>query len=113
MLNKQGGNIQTWCNSIPILNQTIFPYLVLTVASWPAYRFLRRLVKWSGIPISLRNFPKFVVLHTVKGFNVVSEAEIDIFPLEFPCFFYDPIDVVHLLMLEMNDQPKAMAVFQV
>ena len=40
----------------------------------------------------LKNFPQFVVIHTVKGFSVVSVAEVDIF-LEFPCFFYDPIDV--------------------
>ena len=70
-LNKQGDNIQPWRTSFPILNQSIFLCLDLTVASWPAYRFLRRLVRWSGIPISLRilskNFPHFVVIHTVKG----------------------------------------------
>ena len=38
------------------------------VASWPAYRFLRRQVRWSGIPISWRIF-QFVVIHTVKGFG--------------------------------------------
>ena len=35
----------------------------------------------------LKNFPQFVVIHTVKGFNVVNEAEVDVF-LEFSCFFY-------------------------
>ena len=35
-----------------------------------------------------KNFPQFVVIHTVKGFNIVNEAEVDIF-LEFSCFFYD------------------------
>ena len=39
-----------------------------------------------------KNFPQFVVIHTVKGFSVVNEAEVDIF-LEFYCFFYDPMDV--------------------
>ena len=39
-----------------------------------------------------KNFPQFVVIHTVKGFNVVNEAEVDIF-MEFSCFFYDPTDV--------------------
>ena len=43
-------------------------------------------------PHLLKNFPQFVVIHTVKGFNIVSEAEVDVF-LEFPCFFYDPTDV--------------------
>ena len=40
----------------------------------------------------LKNFPQFVVIHTVKGFSVVNEAEVDVF-LEFSCFFYDPVDV--------------------
>ena len=35
-----------------------------------------------------KNFPQFVVMHTVKGFSVVNEAEVDAF-LEFPCFFCD------------------------
>ena len=39
-----------------------------------------------------QNFPQFVVIHTVKGFSVVNEAEVDAF-LEFSCFFYDPMDV--------------------
>ena len=44
----------------------------------------------------LKNFPQFVVIHIVKGFSTVSEAEIDIF-LEFPCFFYDLADVGNLI----------------
>ena len=44
----------------------------------------------------LKNFLQFVVIHTVKGFKVVSEAEVDVF-LEFPCFFYDPADVGSLI----------------
>ena len=55
-LNKQGDNIQPWCTPFPIWNQSIVPWLVLTVASWPAYRFHRRQVRWSGILISLRIF---------------------------------------------------------
>ena len=46
-LNKQGDNIQPWCTSFPIWNQSIVPCPVLTVASWPAYRFLKRQVRWS------------------------------------------------------------------
>ena len=38
----------------------------------------------------------FVVIHTVKGFSVVSEAEVDVF-LEFSCFFCDPVDVGNLI----------------
>ena len=44
----------------PILNQSIVPCTVLTAASYPAYRFLRRQVKWSGISISLRIFHSVV-----------------------------------------------------
>ena len=66
-LNKQGDNVQLWRTPFPIWNQSIVPCLVLTVASWPAYRSLRRQVRWSGIPIYLRIF-QFVVTHTVKDF---------------------------------------------
>ena len=55
-LNNQGDNIQPWCTPFPIWNQSLVPCPVLTVASWPAYRFLRRQVRWSGIPISFRIF---------------------------------------------------------
>ena len=55
-LNKQGDNIQPWCTPFPIWNQSVVPCPVLPVASWPAYRFLKRQVKWSGIPISFRIF---------------------------------------------------------
>ena len=44
----------------------------------------------------LKNFPQFVVIHTVKGFNIVSEAEVDVF-LELSCFFEDPTDVGNLI----------------
>ena len=36
-LNKQGDNIQHWCTSFPIWNQSVVPCPILTVASWPAY----------------------------------------------------------------------------
>ena len=44
----------------------------------------------------LKYFPQFVVNHTVKGFGVVSKAEIGIF-LELSCFFHDPADVGNLI----------------
>ena len=47
-LNMQGDNIQPWHTPFPIWNQSVVPCPVLTVTSWPAYRFLRRQVKWSG-----------------------------------------------------------------
>ena len=72
-LNKQGDNIQPWSTCFPILNQSIVPSLVLTVAPCAAYRFFRRQVKWSAISISWRIF-QFVMIHTVKGFSVINEA---------------------------------------
>ena len=44
----------------------------------------------------LKYFPQFVVIHAVKGFSIVSEAEVYVF-LEFSCFFYDPKDVGNLI----------------
>ena len=43
-----------------------------------------------------KNFPQFVVIYTVKGVSRVNEAEVDGF-LEFPCFFYEPMDVGNLI----------------
>ena len=43
-----------------------------------------------------KNFPQFVVIHTVKGFGIVKKAEIDVF-LELSCFFNDPTDVGNLI----------------
>ena len=53
-LNKEGDSIQPWLTAFPIWNQSVVPCPVLTVAFWPAYRFLRRQVRWSGIPIFWR-----------------------------------------------------------
>ena len=43
-----------------------------------------------------KNFPQFVVIHTVKGFGIVTEAEVDVL-LELFCFFDDPVDVGTLI----------------
>ena len=43
----------------------------------------------------LKNFPQFIVIHTVKGFGIVNKAEIDVF-LELSCFFNDSTDVGNL-----------------
>ena len=94
-LNKQVDNMQTWCTPFPIWNQLLVPCPILTVTSWPAYRFLRKQVRWSDIPVSLRIF-QFVVIYTVKCFSVVNEAEVDVF-LESSSFFYDATDVDNLI----------------
>ena len=43
-----------------------------------------------------KNFPQFVVIHTVKGFRIVNKAEIDVFR-KLSCFFNDPTDVGNLI----------------
>ena len=57
-LSNQGDNIQPWHTAFLIWNQSVVPCSVLAVASRPAYRFLRRQIRWSGIPIS-----KFSTVH--------------------------------------------------
>ena len=51
-------------------------------------------VVWYSVPF--KNFPQFVVIHTVKGFSIASKEEVDVF-LEFPCFFYEPMDADNLI----------------
>ena len=85
-LNKQGDNIQPWPTPFPIWNQSVVPCPVLTVASWPAYRFLRR--QKSGIHISLRIFHSLLWSTQSKAYK----AEVDIF-LELSCFLDDLADV--------------------
>ena len=43
-----------------------------------------------------KNFPRFVVIHTVKGLGIINKAEVDVF-LELSCFFDDPMDVGNLI----------------
>ena len=43
-----------------------------------------------------KNFPQFVVIHTVKSFRIVNKAEVDVF-LELSCFFNDPTDIGNLI----------------
>ena len=74
-LNKQGDNIQPWHTPLPIWKRSVVPHPVLSVASWPANRFLRRQVRWSGIPISWRIFQALLWW----GFGVVSKAKVDVF----------------------------------
>ena len=93
-LNKQSDSMHPCCTPFSILNQSVLPCPVLT-CFLASYKFLRRQVRWSGMPIFWRIF-QFIVIHTVKGFSIVSEAEVDVF-LEFLCCFYDPMDVGNLI----------------
>ena len=87
--------MQPWRTPFPIWKQSVVPCPVLTVASWPACRFLKRhqAVRYSH---PLKNFPQFIVIHTVKGFGIVNKAEVDVF-LDLSCFFHDPADVGSLI----------------
>ena len=93
-LHKQGDSIQPWSTPFSIWNQFIVPCPVLTVASWPSYTFLRRQIRWSGIPISWRIFHS--LLWSTLSKTLVNEAEVVVF-LEFSCFLYDPTDVGNLI----------------
>ena len=87
-LNKQGDNIQPWCPPFPIWSQSVFPCLVLNVASWSGIQISQeegRVVWHSHL---LKNFQQFVVIHTVKDFSIVNEGEVEVF-LELSCFFYN------------------------
>ena len=68
-LSKQGDNIQSCHIPFPILKQSVVPCKVQTVASWPAYRILRRQVEWSGSLISLRIFHSLLESTQSKAFT--------------------------------------------
>ena len=88
--------IWCWC-AFPFPNlEPVCCSMSSSVASWPAYRFLRRQVRWSGIPISFKNFPQWVVIHKVKDLGIVNNAEVDVF-LELSCFFDDPTYIGNLI----------------
>ena len=53
----------------------------------------------------LKNFPQFIVIHTVKGFGIVNKAETDVF-LELSCFFDDPVDVGNLTSGSRSDSEQ-------
>ena len=94
-LNKQGDN-EPWHTSFPIRNHSVVPCPVLTVASWPAYRFLKWQIRWSGISHLFQNFPQFIVIYTVKDFGIVNKAEVHVL-LELFCFFNDSMNVGRLI----------------
>ena len=58
-----------------------------------------------------KNFPQFFVIHTVKGFGIVNEAEVDIF-LEFSCFFCDPVDVGNLVSGSLDFSKSSLSIWK-
>ena len=81
--------------SFPDFELSVVPCLVLTVASWPVYRFLRRQWRWSGIPVSFKNLLQFVVIHSQR--LSCSQWSRNKCSSGLPCFLYDPNDVGNLI----------------
>ena len=94
-LNKQGDNMQPWPTPFPILNQSVVQHLFWTVTSWPAYRFLRRQVRWAGTPVS-KNFPQFVLVYRVKGFVVLFVWSNKCWQFNLWFLFFFETQVIHL-----------------
>ena len=93
-LNKQGDSIQPWRTPFPILSQSVLPcsnycFLIHIQVSQEA----GKVVWYSHL---FNNFPQFVVVHTVKWFSIVNEAEVDVL-LELPCFLHDPMNAGNLI----------------
>ena len=94
-LNKQGDKRQPWCTPFLIWNQSVVPCLVLTIAS-TCIQISQEAGKVVWYSYLFQNFPQFVLIHTVKGFGIINNAEVDVF-LEFCCFLDDPTDVGNLI----------------
>ena len=94
-LNKQGDNIQPWRTPFPIWNQSVFwcPVLTCFLTCIQISHKAGKVVWYSHL---FKDFPQFVVIHTVKGFGIVNKAEVDVF-LEPSCFFDHPTDVGNLI----------------
>ena len=75
-LIKQGDSKQPCHSPFSILNQSVVPYKVLTVASWPTHRFLRREFRQSSIPISLRAFQDLLWSTQSKDFPGGSDGKL-------------------------------------
>ena len=88
--------IHFWCTPFPVWNQSVVlcPILNCCLLTYIQVSQEVRNVVWYSH--HLKNFPHFVVSHTIKGFSVVNEAEVDVF-LEFSCFFSDPADAGNLI----------------
>ena len=98
-LNKQGDKCTALTYSFSYLEPVCCSMsssncCFLTVASWPACRFLRRQVRWSGIPISWRVFHS--LLWSSQSLWRSQWSRSNVF-LEFSCFFYDQTDVGNLI----------------
>ena len=83
-LNKQGDNIQPWHTLFLIWNQSVVPCPVLTAASGTCIQISQEAGKVVWYSHLFKNFPQFVVIHTVKDFGVVNKAKVNVL-LELSC----------------------------
>ena len=94
-LKGQGDNIQPWCTPFLIGSSLSCSMFSSNCCYLTCIQISRRRVRSVWYSHLLKNFPQFVVIHTVKGFGVVIKAEVDGF-LELSCFLDDPADVGNL-----------------
>ena len=103
-LNKQGDNIQLWSTPFPILNQSIVQCPCCFLSCIQVSQEAGIVVWYSHLT---KNSPQFVVIHAVKGFSIINEAEVGFF-LQFSCFFYDTVYVGICSVLNICKNKKGM-----
>ena len=96
-LNKQGDSIQPCRTPFAILNQPVVPCKALTVASWPQIQVSHKTGRVVWYSHLFKNFPQFIMIHTVKGFSIYSQWSRSRCFLEFLWFLYDPANVGNLI----------------
>ena len=74
-LSKQGDDIQPWHTPFPILNQSAFPNPILTCCFLTCIQVSQETNKVVSYSQLFKNFPQPVVIHIVKGFSILNEAE--------------------------------------
>ena len=95
-LNKQGDNIKPWCTPFPIWNQSVFPCSSSNCCFLTCIQIFQVADQVVWYFHLFKNFPKFVLIYTVKDFGIVNKAELHVF-LELSCFFNDPTDAGNLI----------------
>ena len=96
-LNKQDDNTQPWQTPFPTWNQSVHCSVFSSNCCFlTCIQVLQEAGKVVWYSQFLKNFPKFIVIHTIKGISIFNETE-ELFFLEFSCFFYDPANVGSLI----------------
>ena len=95
-LNKQGDNIQPWCTPFRIWNRSVFFMSSSSCCFLTCIQISQKASQVVWYLHLFHDFPQFVVIHTVKGFDIVNKAEVDVF-LELSCFFDYPTNVANLI----------------